>query len=170
MNSNLDDFLFDWTKCEEKILEIHLERSTQWISTHVLFWIFFPTILWEMTTCNLHQWIMNVPLLLLEAEKKNYKSTLKHRSFWTALGVLSSNQKQPGSNGMISMSTQDSVQTGGAIRWVGSTLCRGQTEGSAACAIATMLLDGREFYTRRVGWKWEGDKKVGGLPSLKLKH
>ena len=66
-------------------LEIHLE-STQWISTHVLFWIFFPTILWEMTTCNLHQWIMNVPLLLLEAEKKNYKSTLKHRSFRTAVG------------------------------------------------------------------------------------
>ena len=72
---------------------------------------------------------------------------------------------------MTSMSTQDSVPTGGAIRWVGSTLCRGQTEGSAACAIATMLLDGREFYTRRVGWKGEGDKKVGGgvtLPETKI--
>jgi len=34
-----------------------------------------------------------------------------------------------------------------------------------------MLLDGREFYTRRVGWKGEGDKTVGGgvtLPETKI--
>ena len=85
-NSNFGQLSFWLKKMRRENLEIHLERSTQWISTHVLFWIFFPSILWEMTTCNLHQWIMNVALLLLEAEKKNYKLTLKLRSFQTAVG------------------------------------------------------------------------------------